>query len=88
MRHAQSLQGHPETRSMADRAWSLARRTWAAYWARKAEQATLLILHSLDDRTLKDIGLDRSEIEFVVYTATRGRHASCRSAERRIAMCV
>jgi uncharacterized protein YjiS (DUF1127 family) len=89
MRHAQAQHGHPETRSLASHALSLAQRAWRTYWAHKAEQTTVLILRSLDDRTLKDIGMDRSEIESVVYTATRGRRSgSCRSAERRIAMCV
>ena len=64
MTHAQALRGHPDTRSLASRALSLAQRAWRTYWAHKAQQTTVLILRSLDDRTLKDIGMDRSEIEF------------------------
>ena len=64
MRHAGAVHGHRETRSLASHALSLAHRAWRTYWARKAEQTTVLILRSLDDRTLKDIGIDRSEIEF------------------------
>ena len=40
---------------------------WRSYWRRRAECATLFMLQSLDDRTLKDIGIDRSEIGSVVY---------------------
>jgi uncharacterized protein YjiS (DUF1127 family) len=44
----------------------LTRRAWSRYWTRRAAQATVAMLHALDDRALKDIGLDRSEIESVV----------------------
>jgi uncharacterized protein YjiS (DUF1127 family) len=71
----------------------LTRRVWAGYWARRAEHATIAILHSLDDRALKDIGLDRSEIESVVYGDHQGRGRRQRSTgnrrtckERRIGM--
>ena len=40
---------------------------WATYWSGRAQRATVLMLQSLDGRTLKDIGIDRSEIESVVY---------------------
>lgn len=56
---------------------------WARYWVRRAERATVFVLHSLDERTLKDIGMDRSEIESVVYGQAAGSHAS----ERRATMC-
>ena len=38
---------------------------WAAYWQSRARRASVVYLNSLDNRTLDDIGLDRSEIEFV-----------------------
>ena len=40
---------------------------WTAYWTGRARRATVLLLKSLDTRTLRDIGIDRSEIESVVY---------------------
>ena len=55
---------------------------WAEYWRRKAEQDTVLVLRSLDDRTLKDIGIDRSEIESVVYAG-----AQTAAKERRVRLC-
>jgi uncharacterized protein YjiS (DUF1127 family) len=39
---------------------------WRAYWAQRARRTTAFLLRSLDDRTLADIGLERSEIESVV----------------------
>jgi uncharacterized protein YjiS (DUF1127 family) len=42
-------------------------RLWTAYWDRKARRATLLMLEALDDRTLRDIGLSRSEIRSAVF---------------------
>lgn len=40
---------------------------WRGYWMRRAQRATVGILRSLDDRSLHDIGIDRSEIESVVF---------------------
>ena len=40
---------------------------WRAYLEGRARRATVRILQSLDARTLKDIGLDRTEIDSVVY---------------------
>jgi uncharacterized protein YjiS (DUF1127 family) len=71
----------------------MTRRAWTGYWTRRAEHATVAILHSLNDRTLKDIGLDRSEIESVVYGERRGGRscdaggASVLCGERRVCMC-
>jgi len=42
-------------------------RAWRRYWQRRAKRATVDLLHSLDDRTLRDIGLSRCEITSVVY---------------------
>jgi uncharacterized protein YjiS (DUF1127 family) len=65
---------------------------WRAYWRRRAERAMQFVLQSLDDRTLKDIGIDRSEIDPVIYgardwpTDRRCPAAFSRAEERRIAM--
>jgi uncharacterized protein YjiS (DUF1127 family) len=40
---------------------------WGFYWAERARRTTVFMLRSLDDRVLTDIGLNRSEIESVVY---------------------
>ena len=45
----------------------LVERMWAFYWDYQARRATMLLLHSLDDRTLSDIGFQRSEIPSVVF---------------------
>ena len=46
---------------------------WTTYWTERAERATVYMLHSLDNRTLKDIGIDRSEIESVARHRARER---------------
>ena len=52
---------------------NLLRSLWRGYWARRAQRASILLLSSLDDRTLADIGLARSEIESVVRDKSRQR---------------
>jgi uncharacterized protein YjiS (DUF1127 family) len=42
-------------------------RAWQWLRARQVERKTIQLLSALDNRTLKDIGMDRSEIESVVY---------------------
>jgi uncharacterized protein YjiS (DUF1127 family) len=49
------------------------RRWWEAYWARRAQRAGVHLLSSLDDRTLRDIGVNRSEIESIVYARSGER---------------
>jgi uncharacterized protein YjiS (DUF1127 family) len=46
---------------------------WRAYWAHRARRASIVLLSSLDDRTLADIGLARSEVEAVVRERSRQR---------------
>jgi uncharacterized protein YjiS (DUF1127 family) len=72
------------TDSLRHRVVTVTRRAWTRYWRHRAASATVGLLHALDDRALKDIGLDRSEIESVAFTdcQKRGRHAP----ERRIGM--
>ena len=52
--------------TLANKAGGIARRAWQAYWDWRARQATIEILRALDTRTLRDIGLSRSEIDSVV----------------------
>jgi uncharacterized protein YjiS (DUF1127 family) len=59
------------SRKVAD----VTRHAWSRYWTRRAERAAVAVLHTLDDRALKDIGLDRSEIESMVRA---------QAAERRV----
>ncbi|HET6927320.1 MAG TPA: DUF1127 domain-containing protein [Hyphomicrobiaceae bacterium] len=46
---------------------------WRAFWLHRARRASIVLLSSLDDRTLADIGLARSEIESVVRHKSRQR---------------
>ena len=50
--------------TLAGRIARAGRRAWHTYWDWRARQATVEILRALDNRTLHDIGLSRSEIEF------------------------
>lgn len=78
--------------SVLHRATAAVQKLWLAYQARRAERATIQLLHSLDDRALKDIGIDRSEIESVAHNDDRDRHADTsvtveRNTAHRPAMC-
>ena len=44
---------------------------WRAYWIGRARRASVVLLSSLDDRTLADIGLARCEIEWAVCDKSR-----------------
>lgn len=80
MAQAHALHARPARRaSVGRRALALTRRAWTRYWTRRAARATAGILSALDDRALKDIGLDRSEIDSVVY-------GECGRRERRVGM--
>jgi uncharacterized protein YjiS (DUF1127 family) len=61
----------------------VARQWWRAYWDRRARKATMLILQSLDERTLRDIGINASEIESCVYGKLRDRRRPYDSNWRR-----
>jgi uncharacterized protein YjiS (DUF1127 family) len=58
---------------LAQRLPELGRQLWHAYWRRRSERATIAVLHALGDNVLHDIGIDRSEIESVVRTRSKGR---------------
>ena len=51
-------------------------RLWTRYWEWRTRVATVAILAALDDRTLKDLGLHRSEIGSLVYGTRRERRFS------------
>jgi uncharacterized protein YjiS (DUF1127 family) len=59
--------------SRASRLAGALQRGWHAYWARRARSATVFLLRGLDDRTLQDIGVNRSEIESVVCARAQDR---------------
>lgn len=42
-------------------------RWWRSYWQSRSRRAAVFMLRALDEKTLHDIGVDRSEIESVVY---------------------
>jgi uncharacterized protein YjiS (DUF1127 family) len=57
-------------------------RAWRRYWQHRAKRATVELLHSLDDRTLHDIGLSRCEIASLVYGRAGDRTRSYDEAWR------
>src|SRR5262245_41583192 len=59
-------------RALAKAVIAAAGKWWRAYALRRARNAAVREVHALDDRTLRDIGVSRSEIEWVV---THGREA-------------
>src|SRR5262249_15212616 len=56
----------PIIRALAKAVIAAAGKWWRAHTIRRARIAAIRELHALDDRMLKDIGLSRSEIEWVV----------------------
>jgi uncharacterized protein YjiS (DUF1127 family) len=90
MAHATASGTWHQPASLTHRLSSALHGVWNAYWAHKAERTTVLILSSLDDRTLKDIGMDRTEIESVVRNQGGERRVGIGAANelrRRSAMC-
>ena len=61
--HSLPAPSTPHARGIA----ALVKGWWAAYWRRRAQRTTVLMLEALDDQTLRDIGLGRSEIGSLVY---------------------
>lgn len=66
----------PQLRTLAwsgSRFATVIRQALEGYRCKRRQAATARILEGLDDRTLRDIGIDRSEISSVVATRCRGR---------------
>jgi uncharacterized protein YjiS (DUF1127 family) len=63
--------------SVARKVADMTRYAWIRYWTRRAERAAVAVLHTLDDRTLRDIGLDRREIEPMVRGAQARERRVC-----------
>lgn len=68
----QTLTDHASP-SVRQKAAHFLSREWEAFWNRRTQRATVRLLRDLDDTTLRDIGLSRSEIESVVYGAPGDR---------------
>ena len=58
---------------LAQRLSAWGRRLWAAYWDFHLRRATVCMLHALDERTLRDIGLARSEINAAIFGLSADR---------------
>jgi uncharacterized protein YjiS (DUF1127 family) len=67
MRTAATCPQQQTSSAFAARLARIARRWWRAYWNWRAREATIVILRSLDARTLRDIGISPSEISSCVY---------------------
>jgi uncharacterized protein YjiS (DUF1127 family) len=78
MAQARWTAGRPAGRSSVGRKVAdMTRHAWMRYWTRRAERSAIAVMYALDDRALKDIGLDRSEIESVVHGATPCERRVC-----------
>jgi len=65
--------------SLAASGTGIVTQLWRAYWRWNARRATVKLLHSLDRRSLKDIGIDPSEIESIVHGRPADRTRSYRA---------
>ena len=52
-------------------------RAWQAYWVWQQRRTTVRILSSLDERTLRDIGINPSEISSYAYGDPEQRRRTC-----------
>jgi uncharacterized protein YjiS (DUF1127 family) len=72
--------GRDIVRVLGHRAASAARRLWRGYLTGRERRRAVRELGALDDLSLKDIGLHRSEIESVVYGPDSSRVAERKGA--------
>jgi uncharacterized protein YjiS (DUF1127 family) len=69
---------------LAAAALAMAGKAWRAYARWGERRAAVRELHALDDRTLRDIGISRSEIEWVVSSQEASRlRAATKATSRR-----
>jgi uncharacterized protein YjiS (DUF1127 family) len=76
MPNAHTQSGSAGTAYLTDRIADALRAVWTAHQRRRRHNRTIGRLHDLSDRSLADIGIDRSEIEAVVRSG--GRHRTRR----------
>jgi uncharacterized protein YjiS (DUF1127 family) len=57
----------------AQRLAEIGKGLWRAYWRRRAERATIATLQALGDNVLRDIGIERSEIEWAARNQSMAR---------------
>lgn len=57
-------------------------RAWQVYWDWQRRRTTVRILASLDERTLKDIGISPSEITSYAYGDPEQRRRTCTQSWR------
>lgn len=65
MRHERSISpaiAAPASPEQGVRTEGRVARWWRAFWERQAQRSVEALLHALDERTLKDIGLSRGQI--------------------------
>jgi uncharacterized protein YjiS (DUF1127 family) len=77
--------GQTTIRVLDHRVIAVVGKWWRAFAQWRERTAAIRELHALDDRSLKDIGINRSEIESVVYgrDETRLRDATIAAAQCR-----
>ncbi len=73
---AQILQGHPSSETLWMSLAALARQAGEAHARRRARRVAASSLRGLSERTLKDIGIHRTEIGSVVHGSSHERMRS------------
>jgi uncharacterized protein YjiS (DUF1127 family) len=72
---------------LAAAAWSLVGNWWKAHAVRRERKAAIRALAALDDRSLRDIGLGRSEIWSAVYDPERSMARNLAVTRHRVRAC-